>query len=962
MKPAAMLSPFPGLRPFEPDEDHLFFGREKEIDDLLRRLRQTRFLSVIGASGSGKSSLVRSGLIPSLHSGFMAGAGSSWRVAVLRPGEDPIGHLAACLSEPQVLGGDTELAATGQVLIHATLRRSTLGLSEAVRLARVPAHDNLVVVVDQFEEIFRFRRSRSTAGNSADTEFFVKLLLEAVRQDDFPIYIVLTMRADFIGDCLEHPGLPEAINAGQYLVPRLTRAEMRSAITGPVAVAGGQISDRLVLRLLNDAGEDPDQLPVLQHALMRTWDYWTQHRQPGEPIDIRHYEAVGTMQQALSIHADEAYEATGSGLPKEITARMFKALTDTSTDSRGVRRPTALRELAAICGCAEADVVPVIEVFRQPGRSFLMPSVAVPLESTSVIDISHESLMRCWTRLIGWAEEERISAATYERLAQAAAWCEEGSAGLWGDPQLELGLAWRKQAQPTAAWARRYDPAFERAMGFLDRSEAERNRVRAQAEKERRKKLKLYAWFSGILAVSLIISLVLGWMASRQRDRAELNLELAKRAVDETLSSAGSGSARVAADSPQMERFRTQLLQKAETFYREFSAEKPNNEAFRGEIAMAHFHLGDIHRLLQESAPAIDEYNTAAGQFQALAGDYPDKPEYRQLLANTYNWLGETERPSGNANEAAEKAYDSALGLQEDLHRQFPNNVSYQQELARTHYNRGILHSDEGRSDDSDFRESIKLLQPLTQDKTSNTAQVQQDLARTYNNLARLLRRNNQTQEARNFYQQAIRIHESIIKEDPGNQEYNLELATFYNNLAILLQENKQLDLAGVMNRRAIDKFELLAEPVPSLSLEIAHARDLRGLILQSQGSRDEADAAYQQSIEMFQRLDGRTNSIEYHLRFGQALFNLGALRRDKKQLRSAAELFSRAVTQHLSANSPPDLGYDYWLLALVQLDLGETTKARAAAENLSRLIPLLTEPVKSTLDKEYASLGKQLK
>src|SRR4051812_29913825 len=102
MTTAARFSPFPGLRPFEPDEDHLFFGREREIDELLRRLSETRFLAVVGTSGSGKSSLVRSGLIPSLHSGFMVTAGSSWRVALLRPGEDPIGNLASALCAPHV--------------------------------------------------------------------------------------------------------------------------------------------------------------------------------------------------------------------------------------------------------------------------------------------------------------------------------------------------------------------------------------------------------------------------------------------------------------------------------------------------------------------------------------------------------------------------------------------------------------------------------------------------------------------------------------------------------------------------------------------------------------------------------------------------------------------------------------------------------------------------------------------
>ena len=109
-----LLNPFPGLRPFEPDEDYLFFGREKEVDELLRRLRTHRFLSVVGTSGSGKSSLVRSGLIPSLYGGFMLKAGSSWRVAIMRPGEDPIGRLAAALDGPDVLGAPDEGLASHQ--------------------------------------------------------------------------------------------------------------------------------------------------------------------------------------------------------------------------------------------------------------------------------------------------------------------------------------------------------------------------------------------------------------------------------------------------------------------------------------------------------------------------------------------------------------------------------------------------------------------------------------------------------------------------------------------------------------------------------------------------------------------------------------------------------------------------------------------------------------------------------
>ena len=208
MPPGSLFNPFPGLRPFEPDEDHLFFGREKEIDELLRRLRANRFLSVVGTSGCGKSSLVRSGLIPSLYSGFMVKAGSTWRVATLRPGEDPIGHLAAALNLPDVLGGslgtEVEMAGTNRVLLEATLRRSTSGLVDAVRQARIPREENLLVVVDQFEELFRFRRSHQVENSRDEAVAFVKLLLEASRQLEAPIYIVLTMRSDFIGDCMEY--------------------------------------------------------------------------------------------------------------------------------------------------------------------------------------------------------------------------------------------------------------------------------------------------------------------------------------------------------------------------------------------------------------------------------------------------------------------------------------------------------------------------------------------------------------------------------------------------------------------------------------------------------------------------------------------------------------------------------------------------------------------------------------
>ncbi len=516
LDPTADVNPFPGLRPFEPDEDYLFFGREKQTDELLRRLRTTRFLSVLGHSGSGKSSLVRSGLIPSLHGGAMTRAGSRWRVAIMRPGQDPMGNLAAALTAPEALGAGDDEGLT-RSLLETTLRASRLGLVECVRQSQIGATDNVLVLVDQFEEIFRYKRSRSTDGGD-EAAAFVKLLL-AARESEIPIYIAITMRSDFIGDCMEFSTLPEVVNEGIYLVPRMTREELRYAITGPVAVGGATIAPRLVSRLLNDVGDDPDQLPILQHALMRTWERWRSFHYRGEALDLSHYEAIGTLSDALSRHAEEAFaELDERG--RFIAEKMFKALTDKASDPRGVRRPAPVSEVRALAQASLDEITRVTESFRRQGRSFLMPPAAVTLDDNSILDISHESLMRVWERLSQWADEEAHAGQLYINLAQAAQRHEEGKAALWRDPELQFALTWREKENPTAEWAERYDPSFARAIAFLDASRKERDDIVQHRERRRRRAMRQARIVIAVLSIAFLAMVGLGYTAFRQKAEA----------------------------------------------------------------------------------------------------------------------------------------------------------------------------------------------------------------------------------------------------------------------------------------------------------------------------------------------------------------------------------------------------------------------------------------------------------
>jgi tetratricopeptide (TPR) repeat protein len=972
------FNPFPGLRPYEADEDHLFFGREKQVDELLARLRTTRFLSVVGTSGSGKSSLIRSGLIPSLYSGFMARAGSTWRIAVFRPGEDPIVQMAAALSRPDVLGRAGDLAEMSRVLVETTLRRGSLGLVEAVREARIPLHENILVFIDQFEELFRFRHVREVRNSRDEAAVFVKLLLEAASQHEIPIYVVLTMRSDFLGDCMQFAGLPEAVTAGQYLVPQMSREELRSAITGPVAVARGQIAPRLVVRLLNDVNDDPDQLPVLQHALMRTWDYWSHHRAPGEPIDIPEYEAIGTMRRALSLHAEEAYEEAGSDEGKRTVERMFKALTDTFTDPRGIRRPTSIHELAEVCDAGDSAVMAAVELFRRPGRSFLMPPAAVPLASGTIVDISHESVMRCWDRLKQWSEEERASATNYVRLSRDAAWYEEGNGDLWRGTTLEVGLQWRQNARPNAAWARRYDPSFDRAMALLDRSREERERVvaeqaRAAAEKEQRRKRELRrarivaAVMGGLLAIAGIS----GVLARIERNRAEDNFHMANQSVDAMLKLAGSEATSVAAEVPQVEALRKQLADTARQFFLEFIKQKPGTDDLRRSVALAHTRLADISRILQNSEDAIKEYRTAIEQLEPLVRAHPGKADYKQLLATAYNWLGESERVAPNTRPDALKAYDSAITLQRSLMQVYSADSDYRRELARTLYNRGIARSSDAQfeSAEADYQAAIGLLEPLASSNSPGSSaegkpEFREDLARVYNNLSNLLKSTKQPEQARQYMENAIGIHEALTRQYPDNRDYTLELAEFYGNLGILLQSQKQFKLAELNNQKAMTLFEKLASPAPVFTAKLAYSHTEHGRILESQGDREGAAREYQAAIGMFAKLEERgihNEPQEFFLQYGDSLLSLGNLWYSEKHFEKAVTLLAQAAKEHAVARAYANLAYDYYRLTQAYLDLGLTGEAARALDNLSMTLSSLPEAERTSYENAVKDLEKKI-
>jgi hypothetical protein len=418
------VNPYMGLTPFGEGDSSRFFGRDKEVEEIVDRLGTGRLLAVIGVSGCGKSSLVRAGVIPVLRMGVATNLPTRWRISPLTPGNDPLGSLAKALAAPR--GWPT----------------TSFDLVEYMK-GELGATESLLLIVDQFEELFLFRANTMDRDGGNASALFVNLLLNAVDQREVPVYVLLTMRTDYLGECAEFRGLPEALNNCYYLVPRTTRLQQQEAIERPLEQAGAAASPALVQRLLNVAAESPDNLPVLEHLLKRLWECWRANGVNG-PIGLKEYEEIGGWQKALENDAEAVLKLFPSDEAGIRT--LFQWITERGTGKRPIRRPRPFSECLEISGLSREVLTEVIRAFQ--GRGLIRPS---ELTDQSLIDLPHESLMWQWPRLGRWISEEAELAAQLRFLLRSA----QQRVQLTG-PALDSGLRWRERWRRQKLLAERY--------------------------------------------------------------------------------------------------------------------------------------------------------------------------------------------------------------------------------------------------------------------------------------------------------------------------------------------------------------------------------------------------------------------------------------------------------------------------------------------------------------------------
>lgn len=734
-----LTRPFPGLRPFDYGERQFYCGRTDQIYALYRLVDLSRFVAVVGSSGSGKSSLVFAGLHPLLDEDAEQEGGRHWVWSQMSPKDAPIEglidlvHRLACKYQPDLPSDAASLAARRSRIAYL-FRLSSQGLVDALAEIEGLKDKVLVLVVDQFEELFRYAKASEPRDpikdslHHEDAVVFVQLLLEASRHGT--TRIVLTMRSDFIGDCAGFRGLPEAVSRMQFLVPGLTREQFEEVIREPIKRCGATIQSSVVERLLNDVKDEADQLPVLQHCLLRLWEEAgkIQNRATGtevaapvveqpriREITVAHYNTVGRLARALSQHADEIL----CGLPGlgPLVERVFRALSEVDKEGRAIRRKLNFAELLAETGAGEADLTKVVDRFRADDCSFLRPSPSEHvLDSSTPVDVGHEALLRRWAKIcgdagatdekkdersVGWLRIEDRDARHYQSLVFLA-----GSGPADPEPlphsQVKQNLDWWTKPPRTMAWAARYaEPAgYARVQKLIEISRAAFDT--AQARRTR------IAWTlrggGAIVCVLLLVTLILGAMFYQQRQQEQTNFGFALQStadlLDQTLDGLNRGdisttAAKKIAGELEQNLDKLQQPSEANSFWLRGVLNIPrlvginmSQEAQSAQIKAVRIHLlltlSDIFAELGDDQQAFAQADGALNLAKDLAAAEPDNAKWQELIFDSLFRIGDVYVDSGPMKNTKRglAVYTQAQQIATRLAGEDANKGQWQYDLA----------------------------------------------------------------------------------------------------------------------------------------------------------------------------------------------------------------------------------------------------------------------------------------
>ena len=692
----------------------------------------------------------------------------------------------------------------------------------------------LCLLVDQFEELFRFEKETSRD----EAELFIDLLVRsslqsAVTDDQFTrVHVVVTMRSEFLGECARFNGWAECINQTQFLVPRMDRDGLMRAICRPATLYGGEVSLELAERLIADVAAGQDELPLIQHGLMLMWNAEVAKAQPGSKIvlDAALIEAAGGLSELLSGHADAIVdEAAPDPKRRYAVERLFRALTDLNAEGQAVRRPQAFLNLVAVTEIGHQRLQEIVDILRRDGVSFLLPNWRAPIAESTTIDISHESLIRQWSTLRKWLRDEYDAARIYRHLEATAKLWQEGNSALMTMPFLGVARAWREREHPNASWAARYGDAFGLAIDFLDESEkAERLEVERKLDNEKREAIRI-SEAKGVIASKNFQLAATSSQSVLDQVATSLNRgDLTFKGAMDMLNVFSTISERVRQDdSPEAAELlarlgcgSSEIYMSLGEFRRAYESAKssrevaeplyltePNNPKVLELMYQSIWRMGDTiaaRSLARSDQEQALQLYLEAEKFARRFSDLAPGDAQTQQVALVLESVGDAHQGLENLDHAV-TVYSEALAIMAKIAAAQPKNAARQLKLATAMSRLGQALSGKNDFDAAmeQFQTALEIRSRLSAaDRGNNTLQL--NLARSHRDIARLYARRGNSGDleiALAEYRLAIGILDILLTRDSTNASWQNLLAPWYAQYGALLKQKGDLT-------SAIDQYE----------------------------------------------------------------------------------------------------------------------------------------------------------
>ncbi len=776
------VRPYQGLAAFEEKDAARFFGREPDVQALLSRLEQCcqrtgpalRWLTLVAASGAGKSSLLCAGLLPALRTGQLDGR-YDWTILYLRPGPRPLHVLAVQLTRASG-GSAQDLAAT-----KAALSSQDNALSDSVDLFLPTGSAGLVLAVDQLEELFTQCQDRE------ERAAFAANLLAAATLAGGQVVVVATLRADFLGAALElSRPFAAAIKASQEILLPLEPAQLQSAILRPAHQAGLRFDDGLVDTLIAEVGGQPGDLPLLQFTLDGLWT-----EREGQRLTWEAYRRLGGVRGAMARRAD-AFVA-GLDAPGQLTVRrIFGRLVQVGEGAADTRRLATRDELESVAPQAGAQVDQLIRERLLTARE-------------DGVEVAHEALIENWATLKSWLREDRVLLSLHADLSEAA---QHWDAGQRQDDDLWRGGRLGQIGEQVELGRIRLSP-LEAAFVARGQEVEKRNFDAAREFAELivfdiDRKLRPFAAAAGIRRELLDAGTkLLAILGGESRGAPQVTRLLHHRQRgDLALSHDDLGRAR-------------REFERALELAQLLSERAPDHPSNRADLALCYSKLGQVADRAGEVAKARAYLEQARAIAERLVQQTPTHAPAQRSLASNCERLGDLAVRAGDFADAR-RYFEQALAIQEALAQTTPDRAGDQRGVAFTYKRLSTLAAREGDLLAArQFGERVLVIRRQLAFANPQDARAQRDLAFIYNHLANIAVRAKDVRAAQDYFAAALAIRKQLVRADRQNADFLRDLAFSYNNLGSFELEHGEFRQARHHTEKALRIITRLAAADP---------------------------------------------------------------------------------------------------------------------------------------------------